>query len=81
VITGEHGSDPRSYRVDFAAIRAALPEFQARWTVKDGAVELAEAYLEHGLTETDFERKFTRLARLSQRRSAGTVDADLRAIS
>ncbi len=78
VITGEHGSDPRSYRVDFGAIRAALPDFQARWTVKDGAVELAEAYLQHGLTETDFERKFTRLAHLSQRRAAGTVDDSLR---
>ena len=78
VITGEHGADPRSYRVDFSAIREALPEFTARWTVKDGAVELAEAYLEHGLTQDDFERKFTRLAWLSARRAAGTVDDDLR---
>jgi nucleoside-diphosphate-sugar epimerase len=78
VITGEHGSDPRSYRVDFSAIRAVLPEFKARWTVHDGAVELAGAYLANGLTEADFERRFTRLAHLSQRRAAGTVDDDLR---
>jgi nucleoside-diphosphate-sugar epimerase len=81
VITGEHGNDPRSYRVDFGAIRAALPGFTCRWTVKDGAVELAEAYLEHGLTQDDFERRFTRLAHLSARRAAGTVADDLRALS
>ncbi|ONI73135.1 NAD-dependent dehydratase [Actinosynnema sp. ALI-1.44] len=61
VITGEAGADPRSYRVDFARIRAAMP-FTAQWTVKAGAVELADAYTEHGLTREDFERKFTRLA-------------------
>jgi nucleoside-diphosphate-sugar epimerase len=81
VITGEHGNDPRSYQVDFSAIRAALPEFTCRWTVKDGAVELAEAYLKHGLIQDDFERRFTRLARLSARRAAGTVADDLRALS
>jgi nucleoside-diphosphate-sugar epimerase len=78
VITGEHGSDPRSYRVDFGAIRAALPEFAARWSVKDGAVELADAYQALGLTQDDFDKKFTRLARLTQRRTAGTVDNELR---
>src|SRR6478752_307348 len=34
VITGETGADPRSYKVDFSRIRAALPGFHARWTVK-----------------------------------------------
>ena len=29
VITGEHGADPRSYRVDFTAIRAAMPDYRA----------------------------------------------------
>ncbi|MCE7005488.1 SDR family oxidoreductase [Kibdelosporangium philippinense] len=61
VITGEAGADPRSYRVDFSRIRAAMP-FTAQWTVKAGAVELFEAYTEYGLTREDFEQKFTRLA-------------------
>ncbi|CAM3450542.1 NAD(P)-dependent oxidoreductase [Kibdelosporangium persicum] len=61
VITGEAGADPRSYRVDFSRIRAAMP-FTAQWTVKAGAVELFDAYTEHGLTRADFEQKFTRLA-------------------
>ncbi|MEV4569163.1 NAD(P)-dependent oxidoreductase [Nonomuraea sp. NPDC049419] len=76
-ITGEAGADPRSYRVDFSRIRAALG-FEARWTVKAGAVELMDAYRDYGLTRHDFERRYTRLARLGDRRAAGTVDATLR---
>ncbi|MGV9382128.1 NAD-dependent epimerase/dehydratase family protein [Nonomuraea sp. NPDC003707] len=76
-ITGETGSDPRSYRVDFSRIRSELG-YEARWTVKAGAVELIDAYREHGLTKQDFERRFTRLARLADRREAGTVDDTLR---
>jgi nucleoside-diphosphate-sugar epimerase len=78
VITGETGADPRSYRVDFSRIRAALPGCHARWTVKAGAVELAEAYRDYGLGAHDFERRFTRLARLAGLRAAGTVSAELR---
>jgi nucleoside-diphosphate-sugar epimerase len=77
LITGEAGADPRSYRVDFSAARAALPGYEARWSVKAGAVELAEAYQKYGLTSTAFERRFTRLARLSDRKAAGTVGDDL----
>ncbi|GIH76219.1 NAD-dependent epimerase/dehydratase family protein [Planobispora longispora] len=78
VITGEAGADPRSYRVDFARIRAALPEHQPRWTVKAGAVELADAYERHGLTRESFERRFTRLAWLSERRESGGISPELR---
>jgi nucleoside-diphosphate-sugar epimerase len=78
VITGEAGADPRSYRVDFSRIREALPAFHAMWTVKAGAVELAEAYQRHGFNQRDFDRRYTRLARLSDRRSAGTLDDTLR---
>ncbi|MGN9845706.1 NAD-dependent epimerase/dehydratase family protein [Nonomuraea sp. H19] len=78
LITGETGSDPRSYRVDFSRIRQALPGYDARWTVKAGADELAEAYRAYGLTRHDFERRFTRLARLADRREAGAIDPGLR---
>ncbi|AHI01787.1 SDR family oxidoreductase [Kutzneria viridogrisea] len=80
VITGEAGADPRSYRVDFSRIRSALPEHRTRWTVKAGAVELSEHYRRHGLTREDFDRRFTRLARLSDRRAAGQIAADLRPV-
>jgi nucleoside-diphosphate-sugar epimerase len=78
VITGESGPDPRSYRVDFSRIRAALPAFHPEWTVKAGAVELADAYQRFGLTQHGFEHSYTRLAHLSARRAAGTLDDTLR---
>jgi len=78
VITGEAGPDPRSYRVDFARLRAAVPGYEAAWSVKAGAVELADAYRRFGLTEQAFSRRFTRLARLSDRAEAGTLDSTLR---
>ncbi|MPY97774.1 MAG: NAD-dependent epimerase/dehydratase family protein [Actinophytocola sp.] len=76
-ITGENGADPRSYRVDFSRMRAATG-FTARRTVADGAVELADAYRRFGLTAADFERRFTRLAWLSDRTEAGDIDTRLR---
>ncbi|MFD7047109.1 NAD-dependent epimerase/dehydratase family protein [Streptomyces mirabilis] len=78
VITGENGADPRSYRVDFSRFRTAIPGFDCGWTVKQGALELADAYREHGLTREDFERRFTRLAVLRAATEAGAVDDTLR---
>lgn len=78
VITGETGADPRSYRVDFARFRAAIPGFDCEWTVKRGALELADAYRKHGLTRADFERRFTRLAVLRAASGEGAVDETLR---
>lgn len=78
LITGEAGADPRSYRVDFSRIRAALPGFGCAWSVADGTSELVAAYRQYGLTKEDFDTKFTRLARLSARRAAGTLDESLR---
>ncbi len=77
-ITGEAGADPRSYRVDFSRFRAAIPGFDCAWSVKDGALELIEAYQKHGLTTESFERRFTRLAWLKDRSGAGAVDDTLR---
>lgn len=79
-ITGEAGADPRSYRVDFAAIRAALPGFRARRGVAEGAEELARAYRDFGLTDRDFAERFVRLAVLRQHQAAGQVDGSLRAL-
>ncbi|WP_405651804.1 NAD-dependent epimerase/dehydratase family protein [Streptomyces sp. RK9] len=78
VITGETGADPRSYRVDFSRFRDAIPGFDCEWTVKRGALELAEAYQKFGLTREDFEQRFTRLAVLRAASEAGAVDDTLR---
>jgi nucleoside-diphosphate-sugar epimerase len=78
VITGETGADPRSYRVDFSRFRAAVPGFDCEWTVKQGALELADAYRQYGLTRHGFERRFTRLAVLREASDAGAVDDTMR---
>jgi nucleoside-diphosphate-sugar epimerase len=79
-ITGEAGNDPRSYRVDFARARAALPDYKAEWSIKAGAEQLYQAYTSYGLTKHDFDRRFTRLARLSDRQAAGELDGRMRVI-
>jgi len=79
-VTGEAGGDPRSYRVDFAKMTAAVPAFVPRWKVPDGAAELAAAYREHGLTADAFRERFTRLARLSARQGAGELSGDMRVL-
>jgi nucleoside-diphosphate-sugar epimerase len=79
-ITGESGADPRSYRVDFSRARNELG-FEAAWSIADGAAELYAAYTAHGLQRNDFERKFTRLARLQELRASGAIDETMRRVS
>ncbi|KAA0023868.1 NAD-dependent epimerase/dehydratase family protein [Antrihabitans cavernicola] len=77
LITGESGPDPRSYRVDFSAIRKALG-YQAQWSIPDGAVELYKEYTAAGLTSDDFFKKFTRLPHLEKLQKAGILDESMR---
>lgn len=77
-ITGETGADPRSYRVDFSAIRAALPGYRAEWSIAAGARELYEQCVAGNLTESMFRQSFTRLAHLKNLRESGAVDDSLR---
>ena len=79
-ITGESGADPRSYRVDFSRARTELG-FEAQWSIADGARELYDAYTSHGLMTDDFQRNFTRLARLQSLRSSGSIDGAMRCVS
>ncbi|MFD6676943.1 NAD-dependent epimerase/dehydratase family protein [Rhodococcus zopfii] len=80
VITGEYGSDPRSYRVDFGAARTEL-DFEAKWSIADGAAELYEQYTLAGLTAEDFDERFTRLARLEMLRRTGVLDESMRRVT
>lgn len=80
VITGESGPDPRSYRVDFSAFRAALG-FEAMWSIPDGAAELYREYTSAGLTAADFAKKFTRLPYLESLRAGGVLDESMRRIT
>ncbi|MGH3565080.1 MAG: NAD-dependent epimerase/dehydratase family protein [Pseudonocardia sp.] len=78
-ITGQTGNDPRSYRVDFTRARAALG-FEAKWTIPDGARQLAYEFRRRGLTQDAFDQRFTRLAVLSARQADGTLDGNMRVV-
>ncbi|MUM16694.1 SDR family oxidoreductase [Mycobacterium sp. CBMA271] len=80
-ITGETGADPRSYRVDFSAIRRALPGYRAEWSIEAGAKELYEQCIAGNLTESMFRQSFTRLAHLKKLRESGAVDDSLRPVA
>ncbi|MDP9022203.1 MAG: SDR family oxidoreductase [Actinomycetota bacterium] len=78
VITGERGSDSRTYRVDFSKLRKHVPSFRCTWTVHDGAAQLHEAFRRVGLTHEDHARTFRRVEWLNGLRAAGRVDDTLR---
>jgi hypothetical protein len=72
--------DPRSYRVDFSKLEAALPSFTFDWTPDLGAQELSEAYSTVGLTREEFldVGRYTRLAQLKRLLAGQELDEDLR---
>jgi nucleoside-diphosphate-sugar epimerase len=73
------GPDKRNYRVDCNRIRAVVPAFAPRWTVRAGVEQLFEAYVEHGLTLDDLVGP--RLSRIAHIRAAlddGRLDPTLR---
>jgi len=58
-------ADARNYNVSFAKVRASLPEFQPRWSVEQGILELYEAFRRFELDYARFDgREFTRLKQL-----------------
>lgn len=76
---GSNDPDPRSYRVDFSKLRSAVPELELRWTARDGAQELYDAYRAASLTLEEFEgSRYTRLKRLQELRASDRLGPDLR---
>jgi nucleoside-diphosphate-sugar epimerase len=71
------GPDPRSYRVDFRKLAETLPDARPRWTARDGARELLEAFRSARLTSAGFDL-YTRLSRLKSLVAEGSLDDDLR---
>jgi nucleoside-diphosphate-sugar epimerase len=71
------GPDPRSYRVDFRKLTETLPDARSKWTARDGAQELLDAFRSARLTSAGFDL-YTRLSRLKSLIAQGSLDADLR---
>lgn len=70
-------SDTRSYRVDFAKIGEVLPAFRPIWTVPLGIRELADAFKESHLEESQFPR-YTRLREIQRLISEDSLTEHLR---
>jgi nucleoside-diphosphate-sugar epimerase len=76
---GSGDPDPRSYRVDFTRFAETFPDADLRWTARDGAREVLDAYREVGLTLEDFEGdRYVRLKHLRLLLDRGELDPDLR---
>jgi nucleoside-diphosphate-sugar epimerase len=76
---GDASPDPRSYRVDFAALGRTFPDLVLDWDARRGAEELVGAYRDVGLTEEAFEgRSYVRLRQLRYLLDEHALGADLR---
>jgi nucleoside-diphosphate-sugar epimerase len=72
------GPDKRTYRVDFGKIHRVLPEFRPRWSARDGARQMVEAYRAAKLSQEDFDGpRYVRLRYLRDLLSAGRLDESL----
>jgi nucleoside-diphosphate-sugar epimerase len=73
------GPDTRSYRVSFEKIARRLPAFRPRWTVREGARELYEAFRRSDLKLEDFEGpRYRRIDSLRGLLANGLLDESLR---
>jgi nucleoside-diphosphate-sugar epimerase len=71
--------DKRNYRVLCNKIARTLPDFKPRWTARQGAKELYEAYKKIGVRQDDFEGpRYRRIDHIKQLLSAGRLDETLR---
>jgi nucleoside-diphosphate-sugar epimerase len=72
-------ADSRNYRVSFAKAETRLPGFAPHWTLREGIVELYEAYKRHGLTAEEFlGPRYYRLKAVRGLQDRGLLDAHLR---
>ncbi len=73
------GPDARSYRVSFEKISRKVPAFRPRWTVREGARELYEAFRKTDLKLEEFEGpKYRRIDSLRGLLSSGRLDETMR---
>lgn len=78
VITGEHGGDSRSYRVDFSKIAKELPGFKPKWKLKEAIKDIYQGYKEFGMDDEHFNGKyFIRLKQLDYLLKENKLDNDL----
>lgn len=73
------GADARNYRVSFARIREVFPDFECRYSIRDGVKEMCTRFQELKLTLEQFRsRGFYRIKKLEDLFVKGEIDGDLR---
>lgn len=78
IFTGEHGSDSRTYKVNFDKIANQLPNFKPKWNLKKGIEQLFESYQRLGMTNEKFNgRYFIRLKQLQYLMSENKLNKNL----
>ncbi len=75
---GPPSADNRSYKVGFAKIHQALPDFSCDWNLADGARQLHDVFASIQLDKDTFNgRGHTRLKQIQYLMETGQVDASL----
>lgn len=78
IITGEHGSDSRSYKVNFNKIHNELKSFTPKWTLKKGIEEIYGSFLQYKMDDEKFNgRYFTRIKQIKYLLNNNLVDNNL----
>jgi nucleoside-diphosphate-sugar epimerase len=73
------GPDKRCYRVSCDKIKRVVPGFRARWTAREGAKELYDAYRSAGLKFEDLESgRYVRISNIQKLLDARRIDSSLR---
>ncbi|MFC2151951.1 NAD-dependent epimerase/dehydratase family protein [Bacteroidota bacterium] len=77
-ITGEHGSDSRSYQVDFSKINKELPLFKPQWKLRKAIEDIYKGYTKIGMDNEKFNgRYFIRLKQLEYLIKTNKLDMKL----
>lgn len=78
IITGEHGSESRSYRVNFDKISEVLPNFKPKWNLRKGIEQIFDYYLKYNMDDKKFiGRYFIRLKQLQYLLNSNKIDSNL----
>ena len=76
--TNEHGSDSRTYNVNFDKIKEFMPNFEPKWNVKKGAIEIYNILKNNDVAFDDFNSaKYTRLKTLKNLMESHKLDDNL----
>ena len=79
VLAETAGPDKRNYRVSGDKIAERLSDYRPSWTVRDGVVQLFDAFVEHGLTIQQLEGAgYMRIQTVQALQDAGSLGPDLR---